>query len=164
MKMPKPLHYKKLCQKISGDDLGFTNTNEVKSKIQFVGQERAVAALKFGANIRKLGYNIYAMGPLEIGKRAFVNSILEDYAKKQPVPSDWCYIYNFNAPEKPIALKLPAGMGHQFQIDMENLIDEVGESILAVLESDEYLNELKRINHYFEKKKEKKFNENHALL
>ncbi|MHB1948182.1 MAG: Lon protease family protein [Gammaproteobacteria bacterium] len=155
MKMPKPLHHKELCQRIQGAELPFKNTNEIKSKIQFVGQERALKALSFGAGIKKIGYNIYAMGPLEIGKRALVNLVLESYAKKRPIPPDWCYIYNFSAPEKPIALKLPAGLGHEFQSDMETLIDEIGESILAVFESDEYLIELKRINHYFDKKKKK---------
>lgn len=154
MKIPKlPLHYKELSQKLNVSQLGFKNTNQVKTTIEFVGQNRALKALSFGVNIKKIGYNIYAMGPLEIGKRALVNSILEPYARKQPVPPDWCYIYNFDAPEKPIAIKLPPGIGHQFQLDMQKMIDEIGESILAVFESDEYKTKLKRINRYFDKKK-----------
>lgn len=147
--MPKPLDYNHFRKKISTSQLNFKTTNEIKSIHKFVGQERAVAALKFGIKIKNSGYHLYAMGPIGLGKRAIVTTILHKYAKHLPIPADWCYIYNFTSPEQPIALKLPPGTGIQFQKQMQNLIKELAVSIVGVYESNEYQIGMKKLNHLF---------------
>jgi len=34
----------------------------------------------------------------------------DSIAPKKKVPNDWCYIYNFQNPNEPIAVSLPAGL------------------------------------------------------
>jgi len=156
MKKPQPLVYTQLRQKLDTSQLHFKTTQKIKPINEFIGQERAHNALNFGINIHKKGYNLYAMGPAGIGKHSLINLILKDHVARLSTPPDWCYIYNFDVPEKPIALQLPAGKGSQLLEDMKTLIEEVGQSIISVFESDEYKIGIKKINTYFKLKRDKK--------
>jgi len=155
MKKLPPLDPSALRRKQDISQLGFETTDEIKSTYEFVGQERAVAALEFGVGIKSQGYNLYAMGPSGIGKLSLVTVLLEEHARKRPIPNDWCYIYNFQMPEKPIALSLPAGQGLVLQQEMRVFIDEVSTHILSVFESEEYNAGMKQINDEFEAKRKK---------
>jgi lon-related putative ATP-dependent protease len=153
MKKLNPIHYKLLRKTLTGNQLGFETTAELQSLTEFVGQERALESIVFGIGIKSHGYNIYAMGPTGIGKRSIIRYVLESHAIKQPVPNDWCYVHNFDFPEKPIAIELPAGQGIILQQDMKMLMADLSTSILAVFESDEYRNGIEEINTSFNKKR-----------
>lgn len=153
MKNPAPLHYKLLRKKLDIAELDFTTTKEIKNLTEFVGHERAVAALILGVDIESQGYNLYAMGPPGIGKRSLIKLFLTESARKHAVPSDWCYVYNFEAPEKPLALKLPAGVGSAFQKDMKIFMDEIGFTVVTVFEGDEYHSGMKKISDFYEAKR-----------
>lgn len=153
MKKIKPLDYKLLRQVVSATQLDFETTEILKPVNEFIGQERAVEALNFGIDIKSQGYNLFAMGPSGIGKYSLVKIILEAHASENPTPSDWCYIHNFEAPEKPIALELPAGLGVVFQQDMKILIENLLSDCLTVFESDEYCTGIKKINDYYNAKR-----------
>lgn len=153
MKKIKPLTPKEMRQVLDSAELNFSTTDELTALRGFIGQERALEALNFGIGIKGQGYNLYAMGPSGIGKFSLVNSVLEEHANKQPVPPDYCYIHNFEMPEKPIALELPAGTGFALQQDMKVLIEEMLSSILTVYESDEYRAGIKKINEYFQERR-----------
>jgi lon-related putative ATP-dependent protease len=149
----KALHYTSLRQKLDISLLPFKNTNEIKSLAEFIGQERAIEALMFGIGVKSYGYNIYAMGPSGLGKRSLIRIILKSQTAKLPIPPDWCYVHNFIAPEKPIALQLPAGRGILLEQDMNSFITELGSNILTIFESDEYRASMKRISTSYDKKR-----------
>lgn len=153
MKKLNPIHYKLLRKSITGRQLDFETTAELQSLTEFVGQERALEAVIFGIGIKSHGFNMYAMGPTGIGKRSIIRTVLESHASKQPSPNDWCYIHNFDFPEKPIALELPPGMGIVLQQDMKILMTELSTSILAIFESDEYRNGMEEIHRSFNRKR-----------
>ena len=44
-------------------------------------------------------------------------------------PNDWCYIYNFENPNMPVAVSLPAGQGKLFQETMDNFIKDIRKDI-----------------------------------
>jgi len=155
MKKPKSLHHRLLRQKLNVRQLNFKTTAELEFLAEFVGQSRALEAVSFGIGIKFEGYNLYAMGPSGIGKRSLIRTVLENEAKKGSTPSDWCYIYNFKNPDKPIALSLPPGIGSVLQHDMKNLIEELSTSILAVFESDEYRTQMHAIYEDFILKRSK---------
>jgi len=152
MKRLKPLSPSLLRQELDFTSLNFNTTDQIERLHGFVGQERALAALKFGVEIKNKGYNLYAMGPSGIGKYSLVNSILAAYAKKAPAPSDWCYVFNFDMPSQPKCLQLPAGIGSLLQQDMKHFIDELGTSIQAVFDSRQFRHEMRKISHYYNKK------------
>lgn len=155
MKRPKPLDYKCLRQKLNLSQLDFVTTEKLKILNEFIGQERALEALSFGIGIKSQGYNLYAMGPPGIGKHSFIKMMLEKHAAEMKTPPDWCYIHNFEAPEKPVAIRLPAGQGLTFQQDMKSLVDEMLSNILSIFESDEYQLGMKKINDYYKVKRVK---------
>lgn len=156
MKKPQALDYKSLRQRVRFSQLDFVTTRTLKSLHEFIGQERALEALRFGIGIKSQGYNLYAMGPPGIGKRSLIKLMLETHAQEVKTPPDWCYIYNFATPEKPVALQLPAGKGAEFQHDMKVLIDGLLADILSIFESDEYRLGIKKINDYFTTKRKKR--------
>jgi lon-related putative ATP-dependent protease len=153
MKKLNPIHYQFLRKTLTGTELDFETTAELQSLTEFVGQERALESVIFGIGIKSQGYNIYAMGPTGIGKRSIIRSVLESQAIKQTPPNDWCYIHNFDFPEKPIAIELPPSFGLALQQDMKVLMTELSTSILAVFESDEYRNGIEEINTSFNRKR-----------
>src|SRR5436190_19764527 len=87
----KSLSYKLLRKKISPADFDFETTDELEALNEFLGQERALAAVRFGIGIHSQGYNMYAMGPSGIGKRSLLRTVLDAHALSQKIPDDWCY-------------------------------------------------------------------------
>jgi lon-related putative ATP-dependent protease len=113
--------------------------------------------VRFGIRIRRYGYNIYALGPAGMGKHGLVRQFLESSAPGEPTPPDWCYVHNFQEPQKPRALRLPPGRGEAFRKDMERLVEELRVSIPAAFESDDYRARRKLIESQFEQQAESRF-------
>jgi len=72
------------------------------------------------------------------GRRSAIVGFLGEVAKTRPVPHDWCYVNNFEDPNRPNALRLPAGKGAEFRKDMEEAVSEAKRSLPTAFESDEY--------------------------
>jgi lon-related putative ATP-dependent protease len=117
---------------------GCKTSEDLESLIEIIGQERAVKALEFGLRIKQEGFNLYAAGPRGTGKQTALESFLKALAKEKPTPPDWCYVNNFSDPLKPNAIRLPAGMGKEFQRDMERFSEELKRALTQSFESDEY--------------------------
>lgn len=137
----------------------FETTADLESLDAVIGQERALAALQFGIGIRSEGYNLYVLGPPGTGKQTAVRRYLEQQAEKQPRPSDWCYVNNFQNPQKPYALELPAGRGRQFRADMVQLVEELKSVIPAAFESDEYQKAVRDMEEELKARQEQAFEE-----
>jgi lon-related putative ATP-dependent protease len=115
------------------------STKDLKPLGEIVGQERAVRALKFGLGIKNHGFNIYVSGHQGTGRKTAVKSFVDETAKAQPVPPDWCYVNNFGNPYEPKAVKLPAGKGKDFQTDMKNFIENIKTALPKAFESEDYV-------------------------
>ena len=111
----------------------------------FFGQQRAVDALRFAIEMEREGYNAYVLGPLGSHRHKLVEELARERALTKPAPDDWCYINNFADPERPRALRLPAGKGAEFRDKMRTLIDEMRLAIPAAFEADDYRNQLKAL-------------------
>ena len=111
----------------------------------YIGQQRATDAIRFGIDMRQDGYNIYVLGPIGSNRHDLVESLVAEQAKARGVPPDWVYVNNFSNPERPQALRFPAGQGREFREDMRNLIGEMQLAIPAAFEGDDYRNQLRAI-------------------
>ena len=120
------------------DQFEFETTADLEDLTEVIGQDRAVEAVRFGIGIQRAGYNLFALGPNGIGKYSLVRRSVEDKAVSEAVPSDWCYVNNFQQPHIPLALELPPGRGKVLSRDMEQLIEDLHGALPAVFESDEY--------------------------
>ncbi|AQS58762.1 Lon protease family protein [Desulforamulus ferrireducens] len=104
----------------------------------FIGQERAVRAMQFGLNMKAHGYNIFVAGPVGTGKTTYTQTVVTQFAAKEEVPGDWCLIYNFQNPDVPLAVTLPAGMGAKFKQDMADLTYKMKTTLAKLFEGKEY--------------------------
>ncbi|RLT34437.1 MAG: ATP-dependent protease [Chloroflexi bacterium] len=116
----------------------FATTAELQPISDIIGQARAVAAVEFAINIRRPGYNIFALGGPGVGKHTVVRDYLTQQAADDPPASDWCYVYNFQEPHRPVALELPAGGGADLRKAMDELLDEIRTVLPAAFETDDY--------------------------
>ena len=123
--MPKDL--KNICDP---NQFKFETTKELVDTTDLVyGQERGIDALKFGLEMDIKGYNLYLEGPAGVGKTMYTIRYLAEKAKKEKTPNDWCYIYNFENPNEPIAVSFPAGQGIIFKKTMESFVKDIRRDI-----------------------------------
>ncbi len=120
-------------------ELPFESTAELEPLGEQLGQQRAVEALEFGLSIPHEGFNIFLLGSTGVGKRGLLGSVLDiERAAPQGEVSDWCYVNNFESPDKPIALRLPPGMACQLRNDMAHAVEDLLGTLPATFQSDEY--------------------------
>ncbi len=154
-----PLQPSQLYQPCDLEQFGFQTTAELEDLAEIIGQMRAMDAVRFGAGIRREGYNLFVLGPTGMGKRSMVRQVLEQRARDEQQPSDWCYINNFPQPHQPQALKLPPGKGAELRRHMAQLVEDLRTAIPAVFESDEYRAKTEAIQEAFNKRREQAFKE-----
>jgi lon-related putative ATP-dependent protease len=135
----------------------FDTTTDLEPLTGTIGQDRAIAALDFGLNLPAKGFNIYALGAQGTGKMRAIRTMLSEKVKQEPVPPDWCYLYNFKNPDAPIAVSLPPGKAKEFQKDIENLINTLKIEIPKAFESKEYDKQRNRILEDFQQKQKEWF-------
>ena len=126
-------------------------TDRLKPDHEIIGQERAARALQLGLGIKAQGFNIFVAGIHGTGKLTAVKSYLEEPAKQEPVPADWCYINNFKDPFQPRCLQLPAGRATAFKKEMKSLVQESLLALFKNFESEEYVKRRLQITDKLEK-------------
>lgn len=153
MKNKNELSYKDLKFTCDETVFSFEDTSELTPIVTGIGQERGIKALEFGVNVDIKGYNLYLEGPSGVGKTMYAKNYLDKISKKKKTPSDWCYIYNFDNPNEPIAVSFPAGQGKEFKETMDTFIKEIKSDIKSTFNNDEFEKEKKLIKQDFEQKR-----------
>jgi lon-related putative ATP-dependent protease len=155
--MIKPLDIEELYRCCDPSVFTFESTDELGEMTETIGQERALRAIDFGLNLDSSGFNIFMLGENGTGKMTTIRALLTKKAADEPVPSDWCYVYNFNDPDVAIAISLSPGRAAVFQRDMEELIKTLRTEIPKVFESKEYEKQRNKIAEEFQKKQKDLF-------
>ena len=140
-------------KKIKPLDLNFKTTKELIPFAGIIGQEKALKSIKSAMQIKSKGFNLYVSGNMGIGKTQYVMSVVNDLAKEEKIPNDYCYIYNFNEPSKPLYVELEPGQGYEFKTDMNQFISKLLNTISNNLSGDTYEKQKKDIIQRFEKMK-----------
>ena len=154
MKEKNELSYRDLKMVCDQNMFNFETTEELEPINDGIGQERGIKALEFGINVNVKGYNLYIEGPSGVGKTMYTKNYLDSISAKKKVPNDWCYIYNFQNPNEPIAISLPAGQGKEFKENMDGFIKEVKKDIKKTFNADDFEKEKALIKKEFEEKRE----------
>ena len=154
MKEKNELSYRQLKMVCNQNMFHFETTEELEPIKDGIGQERGIKALEFGINVDVKGYNIYMEGPSGVGKTMYAKNYLDAISAKKKVPNDWCYIYNFQNPNEPIAVSLPAGQGREFKESMDGFIQEVKKDIKKTFNAEDFEKEKALIKKEFEEKRE----------
>jgi lon-related putative ATP-dependent protease len=159
MSDPLPLEPAALCWRCDPHELPFQTTDQVEDLQGFLGQDRALDAVRFGIRMRQLGYNLYVLGPPGVGKRTIVGSFLELKSGAEPTPPDWCYVNNFANPQRPNAICLPPGRGAEFADDMEGLIEDLRTAIPAALEVEQHKTRIQELEQESKERQDVAFGE-----
>ena len=154
-----PLKSDALYTRCLPEEFDFRTTAELDDLTEFIGQPRAVEAVSFGIGIRHKGYNIFALGPTGIGKRALVERYAVKQAAIEPLPPDWCYVNNFQQPHEPRMLRMPPGRGLELERDMGQLVEDLHAAIPTVFESNEYRTRSQAIEEELNEKNEQALGE-----
>lgn len=85
----------------------------------------------------------------------YTKRYVSEVASKKKIPNDWCYIYNFDNPNEPIAISLPAGTGKLFKDSMDEFIKDIRQDIKKTFNNDDFEKEKKLIKQQFEEKRTK---------
>jgi lon-related putative ATP-dependent protease len=151
------LKAEQLYTRCQTDAFDFKTTKSVKPLDGVIGQARAVESIRFAIGMRHDGYNLFAFGPEGTGKLSTVRRFLEHEAESEPLPSDWCYVNNFEDPHKPLALELPSGKACPLRDDMEHLVEELQAALPAAFESENYTQRKEALNEELKKQHEGAF-------
>lgn len=147
-----------LYRKCDPSKFDFNSTADLEERLSALGQDRAIHAVELGIHIKSRGYNLFCLGPEGTGKTSLVKRILEKEAKNRKTPDDWAYVYNFDEPYKPIAISFPAGQAAEFAKDVDELLEELSDSLPEIIESEEYKAALGIIRQKYKTKKEEYIN------
>ena len=149
-----PLSANELRKKCDPSIFKFHDTSVLTPSRELIGQKRASEATEFGLSIQLDGYNIYMAGESGEGKTRYALESAQRQARFMPVPDDWCYVYNFEDSNRPMAINLPAGMGREFKKDMEDFVKIIVQEISKAFDGEEYEEERSRIIKEFRDKKD----------
>lgn len=150
----KELKYTELKNSFDEEAFDFKTTAELEPFNGIIGQERALEAIKTSMQIPQKGFNLYVSGNVGIGKTSYALSVVNVLSQNQPVPNDYCYVYNFENPNEPIAISLEPGMGIEFRQDMNRFIKKLLERLSKDLSGDMYEKEKKTILDRYNKAKD----------
>ena len=82
--------------------------------------------------------NIFATGPVGVGKRTTLERRLQEHAHTRPDPSGWVYLHNFADPREPIAVRLNTGEAQRLAADMRDFLEDARGELVAAFESELY--------------------------
>ena len=153
MKNEFELSYKSL-KSICNPSLFKFDTTESLEPIQGgIGQDRGIKALEFGLNVDINGYNLYVEGPSGVGKTMYTKHFLDSISKKKKIPQDWCYVYNFDNPNEPVAIPLSAGQGKEFKEAMDKFVKDITRDIRDTFNNEDFEKEKALIKQEYDLKR-----------
>jgi len=131
---------------IAPDTLGFADTSELLHlPLPWIGQERAEMATRFGLGMDQPDYNLFVLGEVGSGRSSLLKQAMSTVAADNPVPPDLCYLHNFDAPERPLALRLPAGQGRSLRQLLARTVKSLPTEIPLLLEGQDFKAESEHI-------------------
>jgi predicted ATP-dependent protease len=147
--LPESLSYESLLFPVRPEDLGFATTAELAGDGEWFGQERALAALELGVQVRHAGFNVYVCGLGGPHRERQVAELLEKYTAEQATPGDRVLVQSFQNPDRPRALYLPAGWGVRLRQDMRDLIEECRRVLPETFRKETFEEEKERLSEQF---------------
>ena len=134
----QPLAANELRWQCDVDNLPFQTTSDLSSETKVVGQSTAREALEFGLLCLAPGQNVYVRGQRGTGRKKLVLELLNQLQPECTSLHDFCYVQNFEHPDRPRLIRLSAGMGVEFRQAMNDFATFVEDELGKALDSDPY--------------------------
>src|SRR6202142_4706765 len=123
----------------------FETTAQAQKRGGFVGQERALRALKMGAELSAPGYNVFVCGLAGTSRGGTIAQMIEELHPATKPSMDRCYVNNFKITDRPRLLVLPRGSANMFKKDVQAGIDFLRRRIPQVFEGEPFQRQKARI-------------------
>jgi predicted ATP-dependent protease len=123
----------------------FETTAQAELREGFIGQERALRALKMGVELSAPGYNVFVCGLAGTSRGGTIAKMIEDLHPQTKPSLDRCYVNNFKITDRPRLLSLPRGQANAFKKDMQAGIDFLRRRIPQVFEGEPFQRQKGRI-------------------
>ena len=144
---PKPteLSQEKLRWRCELSRIPFETTAQADLREGFVGQERALRALKMGVELSAPGYNVFVCGLAGTSRGGTIARMIQELHPQTKESLDRCYVNNFKLTDRPRLLTLPRGQANSFKKDMQAGIDFLRRRIPQVFEGEPFQRQKGRI-------------------
>ncbi|WP_296449300.1 Lon-like protease helical domain-containing protein, partial [Rhodoferax sp. UBA5149] len=140
--------------------LGFSDTSELQQlPLPWIGQERAQTAARFGLGMDQPDYNLFVLGEVGSGRSSLLQQVMQAVAVSKAVPPDLCYLHNFDAPEKPRALRMPPGQGRLLRQLMVQMCKTLEKEIPQRLDGQDFKAESEHIEKIYKLEETKAYAE-----
>ena len=117
----------------------FATTDDVAPLSAGIGsQERALAALTFGLDIRQPRFHVVVVGAPGTGRTFCARAIARRIAASRPTPDDILLLPNPHRPSEPTVLALPAGQGRPFVEAMDELHAKLVDGLRGATEGERF--------------------------
>jgi predicted ATP-dependent protease len=129
-------------------DLGrvpFETTAQAPRREGFIGQERALRALKMGVELSAPGYNVFVCGLAGTSRGGTIAHMIEELHPPTKTSLDRCYVNNFKLNDRPRLLSLPRGSANVFKKEMQAGVDFLRRRIPQVFEGEPFQRQKGRI-------------------
>jgi len=123
----------------------------------FFGQERSREAIELAAAMSAKGFNLFVAAPPRADASAATKRLLERATADRERPDDWAYVFNFDTPHKPRALRLPSGAATKFRDVMRDLVLDLIAAVPAAFEKPEFQARKEALQEAFVNRKEDAF-------
>src|SRR6202163_2933234 len=144
-----PLHQElppaKLRWRCDLSRIPFETTAQAELREGFIGQDRALRALKMGVELSAPAYNVFVCGLAGTSRGATIASMIEKLHPRTKKSLDRCYVNNFKIADRPRLLSLARGQANGFKKDMQAGIDFLRRRIPQVFEGEPFQRQKGRI-------------------
>ncbi len=128
------------------ETLQFSDTAQLVSQdCGWIGQQRAEKAARFGLLLDQPGYNLFVLGSPGSGRSSLLFRAMQETAAHSPTAPDLVYLYNFDQPERPLALRLHTGQGAALHAALEHFSAHVAHDIPRKLHEEGYRLDCERL-------------------
>src|SRR6202049_4883349 len=148
-----PLHQElppaKLRWRCDLSRIPFETTAQAELREGFIGQDRALRALKMGVELSAPGYNAFVCGLSGTSRGGMIQRMIEELRPQTKQAPDRCYVNNFKNPDRPRLLTLPRSQANAFKKDMQSGIEFLRRRIPQVFEGEPFQRQKGRIGDRF---------------
>src|SRR6202161_3689793 len=123
----------------------FETTAQAELREGFIGQDRALRALKMGVELSAPGIKRFCWGVGGTHRGGTIASMIEKLHPRTKQSLDRCYVNNFKIADRPRLLSLARGQANGFKKDMQAGIDFLRRRIPQVFEGEPFQRQKGRI-------------------
>src|SRR5262252_7638782 len=142
---PSELTPEKLRWRCEPSRLPFETTAQADLREGFVGQDRALRALKMGVELGAPGYNVFVCGLAGTSRGGTIAQMISELKPRVKESPDRCYVNNFKTSDRPRVISMPRGPANGFKKDMQAGIDFLRRRIPQVFEGEPFQRQKGRI-------------------